>query len=110
MRGHAWGPGNLTGGPIDDVFVQLRGLHLDLVIERIAVNRPSDDDNVFWIGNASEFGVVQADTWPDGRPPFYLEDDRGRIQTSDVAEAVAMIHRALLVAAGSAEPAAHSAS
>ena len=106
LRGHPWGPENLTGGPIDDIFGQLRRLHRDLVVERMAANRPSDDDNVFWIGTASEFEIVQVDTWPGGRPPFYLEDDRGQMQTSDVAEAVAMIHGALLGAAGTAELAA----
>jgi hypothetical protein len=46
MRGRPWGPDDLTGGPVDDVFAQVRVVVPGLVVERLQVNHPADDDNV----------------------------------------------------------------
>ncbi|MFI1097829.1 hypothetical protein [Streptomyces sp. NPDC020917] len=55
----------------------------------MTVTRPGDDDNVYFLGDASVPDRVQLDTWPDGQPPFVVEAD-ARVETSDVAEAVAI--------------------
>jgi hypothetical protein len=43
-------------------------------VERLIVSHGGDDDNVYFIGDQDGRGRVQAGTWPDGRPPFLIED------------------------------------
>lgn len=61
-----------------------------LVIERVEITHPNDDDNVYFLGDERGFGRVQVDTWPDGRPPFLIEAT-ARVETSDVAQAAAIV-------------------
>lgn len=88
-RDGLWNVGQRTGGPFDGVLDELRRRVPGLIVERIMVSHPADD-NVYFIGDQDGRGRVQVDTWPDGRPPFLIEDG-GRAQTSDPHEAVAII-------------------
>jgi hypothetical protein len=82
-----------VGGPIDDVFAELRRLRPGLIIERLAVNRPNDDDNVWFIRTSPEGSVVQVDTFPNGYGPYLLESDDERIEVVDAIDAVAVLKR-----------------
>jgi hypothetical protein len=90
----SWGPGDLTGGLVDQVFAQVRDAVPGLIIERLAVAHASDDDNVYYLGDGAILDRVQLDTGPGGQPPFLVEAD-DRVVTSDVAEAVAAVSRGL---------------
>jgi hypothetical protein len=83
-----------TGGPVDQVFDQLRRLVPDLIVERLRVTHPGDDDNLWFIGDGQGRDRVQIETYPGGRPPFLIENG-GRSETSDVAEAVLRIRTLL---------------
>jgi hypothetical protein len=85
-----WVAGQRTGGPFDSVLDELRGSVPGLVVERLIVSHRTDDDNVYLIGDQDGRGRVQVGTWPDGRPPFLIEDG-GRAETSDPQEAAAII-------------------
>ncbi len=61
-----------------------------LIVERLSVTHPSDDDNVYFLGDGRDLGRIQVDTFPGGQPPFVIEAD-DRVETSDVAEAIALI-------------------
>jgi hypothetical protein len=89
-RGRPWGPSDRTGGPVDEVFDQLRQHIPGLVIERLEVTWPADDDNVYFIGDEHGLDRIQLDTFPGGQPHFYIENG-GWHQTSEVAEAVTII-------------------
>ncbi|MET9693834.1 hypothetical protein ABZY81_36300 [Streptomyces sp. NPDC006514] len=93
-RTRSWGPGDLTGGPVDQVFAQVRQAVPGLAIERLAVTRASDDDNVYFLGVGSVPDLVQFDTGPGGQPPFLVEAGH-RVVTSEVAEAVAAVSAGL---------------
>jgi hypothetical protein len=87
-----WGARDRTGGPIDEVFADLRGEFPDLVIERLVGTYPADDDNVFWlsIGPSLRFRgkeSLQVDTYPGGRPPFLMEGERQRGEYSEAKNA-----------------------
>jgi hypothetical protein len=89
-RGRPWTGADRTGGPVDEVFDQLR-LHIPgLVVERLEVTHTADDDNVYFIGDEHGLDRIQLDTAPAGQPYFYIENE-GRCQTSEVAEAAAII-------------------
>ena len=60
LRGRPWGPDDLTGGPVDDVFAGLRARAPGLVIERIEVTHAGDDDNLFFVGDERGFERVEA--------------------------------------------------
>lgn len=90
MRGRLWGPSDVTGGPVDDVFAQLRAGVPGLVIERIEVTHAGDDDNLFFVGDERGFERVHVEVRPGGQPPFLIEDAE-RLETSDVALAVATV-------------------
>ncbi|MFJ8208989.1 hypothetical protein [Streptomyces sp. NPDC096033] len=66
-----------------------------MIIERLAVTRTSDDDNVFFLGVGAVLDRVQFDTGPGGQPPFLVETDSCRVVTADVAEAVAAVSAGL---------------
>ncbi|WP_055588354.1 hypothetical protein [Peterkaempfera griseoplana] len=83
-------PDDLTGGPVDQVFSQVRRAVPGLVIERLAVTHAGDDDNVYFLGDEGIRDRVQLDTGPAGQPPFLVEAD-SRMVTSEVAEAVATV-------------------
>ena len=89
-----WGEGDLTGGPLDVVLQRVRDDVPDLIVERLLVTRPGDDDNVYLLGNASARTLVQVDTYPNGQPAFLIEAAE-QAETADVATAVAIIVRAL---------------
>ena len=76
-----WSADDRTGGPIDEVFTDLRREFPDLVIERLVGTYLADDDNVFWLCIGPPQSLrgkesVQVDTKPGGRPPFLLEGER----------------------------------
>jgi hypothetical protein len=90
-RGDRWTAADRTGGPVDEVFDQLRERVSGLTIERLQVTHPADDDNVYFIGDQHGPGRIQIDTSPAGEPSFLIENG-GRHQTSDPAEAATIIH------------------
>jgi hypothetical protein len=94
-HGRPWTVSDRTGGQLDDVFDQLRERVPGLVVERLEVTHPADDDNVYFIGSQDQADCIQADciqvdTPPGGRPPFLIENG-GRHQTTDTVEAVTII-------------------
>ena len=48
--GIVWGAGDLTGGPVDEIFGALRARFTDLWIERLRVTHPADSDNLWFVG------------------------------------------------------------
>lgn len=90
LRGRAWGPGDLTGGPVDDVFAWLRSDVPGLVVERLVATHAGDDENLFFVGDERGFERVHIEVHPGGQPPFLIEDE-DRFETSDVAQAVATV-------------------
>ncbi|HYN94973.1 MAG TPA: hypothetical protein VES42_14085 [Pilimelia sp.] len=88
--GRPWPATHRTGGPIDAVFDQLRRHHPDLVIHRLEVSHPADDDNVYFLGDAGRPDRVQVDTAPHGQPPYLIEG-HDRRRTTDPATAVALV-------------------
>jgi hypothetical protein len=87
-----WTADQRPGGPFDSLVDELRRRVPGLVVERLIVSHGGDDDNVYFIGDQDGRGRVQAGTWPDGRPPFLIEDeDGGSAETSDPQEAAAII-------------------
>jgi hypothetical protein len=74
------------------LFDELRGRIDGLVVERLEVKYPADDDNVFFLEDARDVDQVQIDTYPHGQAPFYLQSDaHGVVETGDLAEAVAIV-------------------
>ena len=90
MRGRAWGPRDRNGGAIDEVFDAIRAQVPSLVVERLEVTHPADDDNVYFLGPAPSDLFVQVDTNPNGQPPFFVEAD-DRFETSELSKASATI-------------------
>jgi len=90
LRGRPWGPDDLTGGPADEVFARVRAAVPGVVVERLQVMHPGDDDNVYFLGDGHGLDRVQVDTCPGGRPPFLIEAE-ARFETSDVAGAAAVV-------------------
>jgi hypothetical protein len=84
------GPGDLIGGSLDEVLAGVRRVVPGLIVERLSVTHPGDDDNVYFLGDERGLDQVQVDTVPDGEPPFLIEAD-DRVETSDIAEAIAVI-------------------
>ena len=84
------GPDDLVGGSLDEVFAGVRRAVPGLIVERLRVTHPGDDDNVYFLGDERGPVRVQVDTFPDGEPPFVIEA-RDRVETSDVAAAIAVI-------------------
>src|SRR5690606_4801797 len=93
-----WGLDELTGGPLDAIISALRTEFPDLRVERLQVTHPADDDNVWFVSRPPLDGDIQIDTRPDGRPPFLIESDRGRVSTHDVDEAAGLLRRWLVPA------------
>jgi hypothetical protein len=60
------------------------------VVERLEVTHPADDDNVYFIGDQHGLDRVQLDTAPGGQPLFLIENG-SQCQTSEAAEAAAII-------------------
>jgi len=84
MRGLPWGPTDRIGGPLDRVLAAVRSELPDLIVERLP------GDNLFFLGDDFGLDRVQISCAPDGQPPFLIEDG-GTVETSDVAEAAAVI-------------------
>ena len=102
-RGKPWAATDRTGGPLDDILDQLRVRRPDLIVERWDAEDPhTEDDNVYFLGDSSGLDRVQIDSAENGRPPFTVEPfyigtcERPRVDTNDVAEAVAAAHSWLL--------------
>jgi hypothetical protein len=89
-RGRPWTPADRTGGPVDDVFDQLRQHVPGLVVERLEVTHRADDDNVYYIGIDDVYECIQLDTRDGGQPPFLIENG-GRYETVETAEASSII-------------------
>lgn len=89
-RGKTWTATDRTGGPVDQLLDQLRLRIPGLIVERLQVTHPADDDNVYFIGDEHGHDRVQLDTAPGGHPTFYIENG-GRHQTADVSDAVTTI-------------------
>jgi hypothetical protein len=89
-RSRRWGPDDLAGGPIDELLARVRAVVPGLVVEQLKVTHPADDGNVYFLGDEHGLDRVQVDTGPSGRPPFLLEAEE-RFETSDVAEAAAVV-------------------
>ena len=95
MGGRSWGVGDLTGGPLDEVLRLVRVEVPDLVVERLVMPYPGDDDNVYFLERAAvPARVVQIDTHEDGKPTFYLEAE-DRAESDDAAAAAGMVVHAL---------------
>jgi len=58
MRGRPSTNADRTGGPIDEVFSQLCDQVPGVIIERLEVTHPADDDNVYFIGDQHQFDRV----------------------------------------------------
>lgn len=94
-----WAASDLTGGPLDGVFEGLRSEFPPLVIERLVMSHPGDDDNVYWltIGPPPRLHgpeTVQVDTGEGGCAPFLLEgerDDGEWAETKDPAAARSLL-------------------
>ena len=91
-RGRHWAASDRTGGPVDDVFDRLRAQVPGLVIERLQVKYPADDDNVYFIGCGHDLDLIQLDTADGGQPPFLIENG-GRRHTTQTAEVATIIIR-----------------
>ena len=78
--------GRSSGRTIGQVALLIPGL----IVERLQVTHPADDDNVYFIGDEHGLDRIQLDTHEDGQPPFYIENG-GVHQTSDVSQAVNII-------------------
>jgi hypothetical protein len=51
---------------------------------------PADDENVCFQGDQHQIDQIQIGTYPDGQPPFLIENG-GQRETTDTAEAVSII-------------------
>ena len=89
-----WGEDDLTGGPLDVLLQRVRASVPDLIVERLVVVHPGDDDNVYLLGNASGRDLVQVNTYPDGQPTFFIEAS-DRAEAADVTTAAGAIVRAV---------------
>jgi hypothetical protein len=89
-RDRRWSATDRTGGHVDQVLDQLRQLVPGVIVERLQVTHPADDDNVYFVGDEYGRDRIQIETAPGGQPPFVIEDG-GRSQISDTAEAVMLI-------------------
>lgn len=89
-RGRPWAGEDRTGGPVDDVFDQLRRHIPGLIVERLKATYPADDDNVYFIGDEHGPDRIQLDTAPGGQPlvPAPVFDIK---ETSQAAEAATII-------------------
>jgi hypothetical protein len=90
-RGIVWGAGDLTGGPVDEIFAALRARFTDLWIERVWVVHPTDSDTLWYLGRHGSDEDIQVECLPEGRPPFLLESDTAREEVLDVRDAVATL-------------------
>jgi hypothetical protein len=70
----------------------------DLVVERLEVTHPGDDDNVYFLGKGTRYDLVQVDTRESGQPPFLIETDDEAHNTSGHAHATALVLRLLVEA------------
>jgi hypothetical protein len=99
MGARIWAASDRTGGPLDELFDGLRSEFPPLVIERLVMPHPGDDDNVYWltIGPPPRLHgpeTVQVDTGEGGSAPFSLEGERkdGEMaETSDPAAARSLL-------------------
>jgi hypothetical protein len=87
-RGVPWGPGDLAGGPVDQIFSALRQAFRELRIERLSVVHPADDNNVWFIAQVNGDIEVQLDSMPNGYPPYLLESDHAQERTEEVGVAI----------------------
>jgi hypothetical protein len=88
VQRRSWQPADRTGGPLDEIFDDLRHHLPDLLIDRLVMAHAGDDDNVYFLGTPTRPDLVQIDTDPDGQPPFIIEADQ-RLTTPDPVRAAA---------------------
>jgi hypothetical protein len=84
---------HLSGGPVDAVFAALEARFPGVVLERLQVSHPGDDDNLWFVRAHVDAAVtIQIETRPGGQPPFLVEGDDvyQRAETSGADEAVAL--------------------
>jgi hypothetical protein len=93
-RGRTSTASDQTGGPLDVLLDQLRLRIPGLIVERLRVTHPADDNNVYFIGDENGRDRVQLDIAPGGHPTFHVEDS-GRHQTGNVSDAVDTISSCL---------------
>lgn len=72
-RGRSWGPGDPTGGPVDEVFSRVRRAVPALLVERLEAAHPGDDDHVY--GRPVGHGSCPA-RYPPGRSAAVLPRSR----------------------------------
>jgi len=63
-RGRTWTASGRTGEPLAEPLDQLRQLIPGLIVERLQVTHPADDDNVYFIGDQKRLDRIQLDTAP----------------------------------------------
>jgi hypothetical protein len=83
-----------SAAPIDEVLAALAATLPGVVIERLQVTHPSDDDNL-WYTRAGGSCEVQIESHPGGEPPFLIEGDTDRHEVHQASEAVDLIVRLL---------------
>jgi len=72
-----WTSDHRTGGPLDAVLDAVRAQLPGLIIHRLNVPHPVDDDSVYLLGDVEEYNRVQVDTRDGGQPPFLIEGTHG---------------------------------
>ncbi len=73
------------------MLAQVRDRCPGVRVERLTVTHRADDDNVYFLGDEYDPNRVQVDTCPDGHPPFTIESNTQRTETSNVSEAATVI-------------------
>jgi hypothetical protein len=80
-----------AGGPIDEVFDRVLA-HRDITIERLEVDHPADDDNLwYFVDPITGHRPVQIGCGRTGQPPFHVEGDNRCLGTTDPVEAAETI-------------------
>src|SRR5690242_3879615 len=91
FRGLPWGPADRTGGVLAVVLDEPR-VRVPVVMERHDPFNPTEDDNLYFIGDSTAYELVLITCGENGGGPLDLEDEeRVRLDTEDFADAVAFI-------------------
>jgi hypothetical protein len=98
-RVRPWLSTDRTGGVVDDVFDLVRASFPQVVIERLAVEHPADDDNLYFLGGKPCPGGVpdmhdrvHVYTAQRGESPFGVDDgEYHAFSTSDPDQVLATV-------------------